>query len=235
MDLFPFLKKSLTVLLAMLSGLFLGLQLLEAHSPSAVSSEKADTEIIDVVKTQISSVSGWLTAIASNDKHNTVPLDSPQAKFLLPEENKPGKALAIVVSESYYYVDKNCNIVGKSDSLFAINLPLITGKGFEFDIDKGKISHTDIHDAVTFVDLIRQKNQLLFYSLSELHLDNKVGIIAYMNESKVLPMIIGRDDIERKLDYCIAFFTDEKTRQLVFNAKFIDLRVNGQILLKKNV
>ena len=59
-------------------------------------------------------------------------------------------------------------------------------------------------------------------------------MIAYLNVARSLPIIIGRGSLERKVAYLDAFLEQLGSTGLVEQAKYLDVRLAGQIILKKN-
>ena len=235
MDLQTLGKRALFFGAALLIGLSLGLRILEAHSPSHIVPYKNPNgmDFLTDRGNTIQELKGQSTASA-NEKGVLLPISSPEAQRILKKSKNDGKPFFYLSSRQLYAVDEDGKILGLANALPHRDLPIITGDAVSINTKKQRLAGNEFEEVVELLQRMDDMDNLLFNQISEIHLEKNVGMIAYLNVARSLPIIIGRGSLERKVAYLDAFLEQLGSTGLVEQAKYLDVRLAGQIILKKN-
>ncbi len=235
MDLQTLGKKALFFGAALLLGLAVGLRILEAHSPSHILPFKNPNGIDFFIdrRNTLQELKGTFSQ-PSNDGEVLLPISSPEAQRILKKSSNDGKAFFYLSSGQLYAVDENGKILGLANSLPHRDLPVVTGDALSMNAKKQRLAGAEFDEVVELLQRMDGMDHLLFNQISEIHLKKNVGMIAYLNVARSLPVIIGRGSLERKVAYLDAFLEQLGSTGLVEQAKYLDVRIAGQIILKKN-
>ncbi len=229
MDLMRIGKKILFILMAITAGLTVGLKFLQAHSP-----QNSDTAVLnsDPQSPRIH----WNTflqrvnLISSDDNPVLVPASLPEVQQYISKSQRSGVALATISYNQVYRVDKNGWITSQSGSLDV--LPVITASELYFDLKSRAFAGADLELALQFLQMIKETDAALYYQISEIHIDSRVGLVLFCSAGLV-PVIIGRNNIYRKAMVIHSLWRQLGSTELLSEAKYLDTRYKGQIVLKK--
>jgi hypothetical protein len=230
MDIVTLGRRFLFFGMALMTGLFIGWRLLQAHAPETRSRHTAD----DLRPQQISLEAELMQSIRDNltdlywKKGENFSLSLPEVRQVVKGFRHNGKPFAIIASKELYVADRRGRILAPLDSMASVDRPVITGDDFLIDMKSGRLTGGDMEDALLFLRLVD-----LPCEISELHL-GKRGLVAYLKYGRDLPVILGRGSIERKCEYLEAFFLQLGPSPLARRAKYLDLRIEGQIIVKEN-
>jgi hypothetical protein len=143
------------------------------------------------------------------------------------------KPVAFVYMDQLYLVSKTGRIIGSADSSDVYDLPIISGDAFEVDSDgKRLIDETSKQALALLADI--QRNYALEPILSEIRVKDD-NVIAYLNIGKVMPVIFGQGAWEQKINKFISYQKQLGASELTREARYLDLRVENRIVVKKNV
>lgn len=153
---------------------------------------------------------------------------APKIKLL--ENNRP---VALLKCDSTFLINQKGEIKNGSDSLYILDLPIITCNKVHIDTLNNRIVNEDVQEVLSFLRVLKKKPEL-FQLLSGIDTNSK-GIVAYLNWGTVLPVIFGHGFWNEKIEYLDEYLHTLGSHELTLNAKYLDLRVNGRIVVKKNV
>jgi len=230
-------KKVLFFSMALLTGLFIMQTIIEAHSPEkpvaydpAVfqnNDKDPDKGIFPEKINQYFEPEEKLVAFNS--------LSGLEIQGKLTEINRKGKPFAFLSAKTLYVIDNRGRLLSRADSLSHYDLPVITGDSLKINISTMSLGGGQLDEAINLLKFIKKKNNLLYTNISEVQVHHKIGLILYTNYAKGLPVIFGKGDIERKVTYLNAYHKELGDSELTYKAKYLDIRIEGQIILKKRV
>jgi hypothetical protein len=96
-----------------------------------------------------------------------------------------------------------------------------------------KVRTTDLYESLEFLELLRKKSLPFYYRISQIHIDAEVGAVLYF-EGTMLPTIIGKGHIKRKVAYLATMLTHLGGEEELSKIKYFDLRLDGQVIAKLN-
>ena len=143
------------------------------------------------------------------------------------------KPVAFVNMDKLYLVSKTGRIIGSADSSDVYDLPIISGDSFEIDSDGKRLIGDASKLALALLADI-QRNYALEPILSEIRVQDD-NAIAYLNIGKVMPVIFGQGAWEQKINKFISYQKQLGASELTREARYLDLRVENRIVVKKNV
>jgi hypothetical protein len=210
-------------------GLFLGLRILEAHSPQTpMAGRDQDNETLKAWQ----DIRSQLEAINPNVNERVLPLSSLHARRVLQGRNVSGEAVAnVVVDGQMYRIDDQGIILGTSDPFSHADVPIVTGDDFQVHFETFRIAHPFVDDLVTFLQTLYTTDPSLTVKVSEIHLDRRLGLIAYVDNGHILPIVLGQGSMKRKVRYLNAL-SQHYSLDAIESHRFVDLRLNGQIVIK---
>lgn len=146
-----------------------------------------------------------------------------------------GRPFAYISWKKLYVVNSHGKILGLADSVAHKDMPLITSDDFMVSPDNFQIRGESFSQALEVIKGISRLDPILRAQLSEININKDFGLILYMDWAKGIPVIFGNGSIERKLAYLDAFQKKWGASKLVNQTKYVDLRVEGRIVLKQRV
>lgn len=230
MDLLRLGKKILFFTFAVLAGLIISLQILQAHSKPEEDAMGIDEEATSSVLNQVSNV----YAQSMEDRQGWVPIMSEEAEEALKSCLRRGRPFAYLAQKQLYVIDDNGNILAPAFSMPHTDMPVITGSALKFDVQAKKLRGAPAEDALALLKYIEKYSGILAGTVSEVHVDQKTGLVVYLNWQRPIPIIMGRGDMERKVKRLDVFFDQLADSGILDRTKYLDARFDGQIIMKKN-
>ncbi len=139
--------------------------------------------------------------------------------------------LAILSNNQMSYID-NEGIILPHVTSATFDLPIITGI---IGLDSVRLGHvlnkSDIFDAIHILESAQAFN--IYRAISEVSMNNGGDIILYSNEGGV-PIVIGRGDIDKKLETLQSFWSQFAKSDVITQLRSVDLRYDGQVVVKWN-
>ncbi len=164
-----------------------------------------------------------------------IPLDEMAAAFEYSDGDKGlqnGRGIAYVNSTAHM-VDEKGRLLRNGAQYGSEDLPVITCENVAIDSKKMRLSTAELYESLEFLALLRKKSLPFYYRVSQIHLDPEVGAVLYF-EGTMLPTIIGRGHIKRKVAYLATVLTHMGGEQELSKIKYFDLRLEGQVIAKLN-
>lgn len=174
---------------------------------------------------------GHSTQLLNVDLEEAVPLQDVVDQ--LDQIDRRGEPVALIYQQKLYAIDKFGKILTTADSFDYSDLPVITGEFMLVDTKNMCLVDNGIKNALIFLRHA-QKIPEINGLLSGLKI-SRDGLIAYMNWGHVIPIILGSGDWQQKLDILYAYYQHLGAANLSKQAKYLDLRVEGRVIVKKNV
>ena len=237
MNLLSLGKKVLFFSMALLTGLFIMYTIIEAHSPEKPvvydptvfqnKEKETETGLIPEKINQYFEPEEQLVEFKN--------LSILEIQEKLTELNRKGKPFAFLSAKTLYIIDNRGHILSRADSLSHYDLPVISGDSLKINFSTMSLRGNQFEDAINLLKLLKKKNYLLYTNISEVQVHDKIGLILYTNYAKGLPVIFGKGDLERKVAYLNAYHKELGDSELTYKAKYLDIRIEGQIILKKRV
>lgn len=150
-------------------------------------------------------------------------------KMTFPFGTKP---IAYVLQKHLYVVDAQGRVIGRADSLKVRDLPVISGKSVRLDAEcRNLVDETSLEA----LELLRrfETQPVLAPLVSGIEV-KKGGLIAYMNFGHVLPVIFGSGMLADKVENLTDFYFQLGADNLMLKARYLDLRVEDRVVVKKN-
>lgn len=150
-------------------------------------------------------------------------------KMTLPFGARP---IAYVLQDHLYVVDAQGRVIGRADSLKVRDLPVISGTSVRLDAER---RHLVDETSPAALELLRcfETQPVLAPLVSGIEVRDG-GLIAYMNFGRILPVLfgVGRlvDQVENLTDFYFQLGADDLMRK----ARYLDLRVEDRVVVKKN-
>lgn len=162
-----------------------------------------------------------------------IPLSVDLMKDLLSHMHQKAAPFAVLVYHGLYYITEEGYLIRPVDEL-SQDLPVITGSAYCVDVKKWRFAGDELFDALEFLKKIQRMHPILFAQISELYISTEYGIVAHTSLAQGIPLILGKGEMERKARYLAAFVDRMQGDTLLEDVKYMDFRVDGQIILKKN-
>jgi hypothetical protein len=173
--------------------------------------------------------SGPFTESGSNQK------DGDGVSRLLDKVSLPfgSRPIAYVSQGELYVLDSRGKILGRADSLKVRDLPMIDGKSIKLDLTRRCLADEAGLEAL---ELLRQfeSHPDVLPLISGVHVQNG-SLIAYMNFGRLVPVIFGLGNLKDKIDNLVDYYHQLGADDLTRKAKYLDLRVEDRVVVKKNV
>ena len=229
-------KRALYFGFALALGLFVGLRILEIHTPAATSKEIITDRPDNIFAGESLGQKGEnsVTRLFGNDSINLVAF-SEKTWQNLPKVTKNANGLGILACRKLYLFDEKGRVLGLADSLSRIDLPVITCDNVQVDLISNKLYHPFLYQALDFLNCAKRKDHLLYEQISEIHLTEELGVIAYTSSPIFLPVILGKQNLANKVKNLRSLLDNHEFRDLLEHSKYVDLRFEGQIVLKKDI
>ncbi len=233
-------KKVLFFSLALLTGLFITQAIIEAHSPEPesfddvvlIENNMETVEDKESVNTLIrSSIQEWV----GETEDNMVSINSPIISTVLESRNEKGTPFAYVSANRIFIVDHKGKLLAPADSLGFHDLPIISGDSLKIYSSTFRLAGDGVSDALNLIKNAQKQGTIVYSNLSEINIQPKLGLVVYSNISKGLPLIVGSGSIEKKIRNLRTFIQEFGDSKLLTQTRYLDLRLDGQIILKKRV
>ncbi len=235
MDYLSYGKKILYVLAAMLIGLMLSMELLDRHTPKEEAKQNVFSSVLPTwMKVgDLEPIDSDSQVREAEDDASSLPLTIPEVQRWLSSSDQ-GKANWILYTDSQLYgLDDKWRLLGKLDSLTLVATPLISGSGFRVHMKNRRLVHPVMADFIAFSQSCRRTDNRIFTLISEIQLDPDIGLVIVINRGRQLPVVLGKGDMQRKVDYLLAVLNQEKAQPYLSDAILLDIRVNGQVIVKQ--
>jgi hypothetical protein len=228
-------KKSLFFGGASLIGLSLSLRILEAHSPEqkVLYKNLSANDYLNERSNTLLELQGKAHSGNNKDYGVLFPVTSAEAKAIFKKTKHSGKPFAYFSNQKLYGIDEEGRILGLANSLPHLDLPVLTGTAYKMDLKKQRLAGAEFEETVQLLQGMENMSHLLYNQISEIHFDKEIGMIAYLNVSRPMPVIIGIGSCERKVAYLDAFLEHLGSSGLLEQARYLDVRIAGQIIVKK--
>jgi len=131
-----------------------------------------------------------------------------------------------------WYVDREGVLLPCNASARKFDLPLISGiEGVQNFRSGTTVTSKDVFEAINICQTAQDLDTTIYHMISEINMNNGGDIILYSAEAAV-PVILGRDDVARKLLLLENFWSDNVGEIEPENIKYIDLRFKDQVVVK---
>lgn len=147
--------------------------------------------------------------------------------------SSPERAVAFVKCDKMYIIDKNGHILALADSVAHVDLTVIFGEKLTVSESGLEIHGEELQTALKFITAI-SKYDIFAAQLSQIYIDNKYGLVAYMDWDNVIPVIIGKKNIADKIEKMESFYHNLRATSHLSQAKYVDLRLDDRAVIKKN-
>jgi hypothetical protein len=162
-----------------------------------------------------------------------IPLSVDLMKDMLSHMHPKASPFARLAYHGLYIIDEQGYLVRAVDES-SLDLPVITGSTYQIDVKKWRFAGDDMSDALEFLKRIQRTHPLLYAQISELYISTDNGIIVQTSLAQGMPLILGKGGMERKARYLTAFVDRMEDTSLLDNIRYMDFRIEGQIILKRN-
>lgn len=173
--------------------------------------------------------SARFTESGSNQK------DGDGVSRLLDKVNLPfgSRPIAFVSQGKLFVIDSRGKILGRADSMKVRDLPVVSGKSIRLDLSRRCLADEAGLEALELIRRFESHPDVLPL-ISGVHVQNG-SLIAYMNFGRVVPVIFGFGNLEDKIDNLVDYYHQLGADDLTRKAKYLDLRVEDRVVVKKNV
>ncbi len=223
-------KRTLSFLMAITVGLSVGLRLLKAHSPDVRDNGVVESSL-QTPHMQWNTLLQRLNFISSKENPVLVPVSLPEVDQVISSSQIHGVPFAAIVHHRTYTVDQ-CGRVLMERQTDGV-LPVITATDFYFDLKSRSFGGEELQQALQFLQTIRELDPDLYHQISELHIDPQIGLLVYFASVKLIPVIVGRGNIQRKAISIQSLWEQFGTTDVLSNVRYLDSRYAGQIVLKQ--
>jgi hypothetical protein len=238
-----FARKALLFSVILTLGLFISLRILQARNREAPvpSIDKIAEDAVlhgDLTVEDHPARNGNERLLAMMNKKNTadnflVPFSSPQTRPFLLKMKHRGTPFLYLSCGRVYGINEDGEILGTAEELPRAEVPVVTGTALKFHVKKGCLAGEEFEQLVQFVQLVEDANSLLYSRISEINISQEIGMIAYVNWLQMMPIIVGRNDLEVKVHNLDVFFSQLGNSELAEKTRYLDVRIDGKIILKK--
>ena len=227
-------KKTFFFSLAVLTGLLVTEAILLAHSIDSSTPAKHTLNLLIDIKTRarlVEKIQNKLFSIPEG-KAELVSISSSDIRQKLNELNRGGVPAAyLMASRQLFVIDARGRVLSAADSLRHYDLPLISGKKLRICKNTLRLGGPHIQEALETLE-IAKSNSVFYPQVSEICIQDKVGILLYLNWKGGLPVILGSGSVRNKMTNLIAYFSQLRGTQVFVAAEYLDLRFAGQIIVK---
>ncbi len=143
------------------------------------------------------------------------------------------KEAALLEAEGrLYVVDDDGRVLGTADSLRVQDLPVISGKSLHIDENEKRCSDEGLLDALRLLRKLQQYDEIEPL-ISGMEVSQR-NVTAYVNLGRVVPVLFGRGNWEHKVENLVEYYRQLGADELTRRARFLDLRVEDCVIVKKN-
>ncbi len=141
--------------------------------------------------------------------------------------------IAAISGSEVSAVEHDGDVIEKFPPKAIYDLPVITGLSFRTDSAGVRIPEEPeyVRQGAAVLSELRDRDVALYYEISELHYLKDKGI-SFILKEKRLPVIIGKNDIAKKLNYFSTMWNQLKGKRELENVLALDLRYKDQVIVK---
>lgn len=141
--------------------------------------------------------------------------------------------IAALAGSEVSAVDFSGNIITNYPAESVYDLPVITGFHFKTEVKgvRKPIQPELLQEAFTILYHLKSLDIILYHDISELHYSPSSGIILYFKKTN-LPVILGKDDFNRKIAYLSTVYHYLVEKNSLDKALAIDVRFKDQVVVK---
>jgi len=229
-------KNILYFSVAIFAGLFISLQILEAHAPEQARIDKISNSGMYEERNLnfVQNVKDKIADLFVDSDSMLLSLRNKDVQAALAQCKRKGKPIAILAYNNNFLVDEKGRVLSIVNSSAHFDLPVITGSDIQADIRTCKLYGKLLREALQFLSLLKKYNRIAYYQVSELHLSPQIGLVVNLGAPYYIPILIGRDSIGRKVLTFSRFMEEYGKVDILSHIKYADFRIDGQIILKKN-
>lgn len=130
------------------------------------------------------------------------------------------------------YIDTEKIVLPYIESSSSLDLPIISGvDGIHQSKVGEKIENPELAIAINLLQIAISIDSSLYHFISEINLNDGKDIILYSSDVGV-PILLGRDDIEKKLLTLQTFWNNYVKPPNAQSLQYVDLRFNDQVVVK---
>ena len=144
-----------------------------------------------------------------------------------------GRPVAYVLHNELYLVNRHGKILGSSDSVQHVDVPIISGSSAQIDQEHQILTDEFTKRALSFV-VEMEKFRNLHALVSEIKVLEE-NLVAYMNFGDVVPVIFGQDNWNEKIGNLESYYKQLGATDLNRQAAYLDLRFKDRVVVKKSV
>ncbi len=111
------------------------------------------------------------------------------------------------------------------------DLPMISCAEVEVDPERHQVVTGEVLAALEFLAAAQQTSLSLFHRISQVAIEPEWGLVLYL-EAGGVPVLVGTGHTKRKVAYLATVLRHLDTDQGLANVKFLDLRLNGQVVAR---
>jgi len=232
-------KKLLFISLALVTGLFIGLHMLEAHAPDPAIDDPAapmpysipgqgDRSPWQLLMDRLDSLTckppGMITQVASSE-----------FRAAMISGVRRGRPFARLWDEDLFLIDARGRVLSNLDSAAPCDLPVISGTEFEVDLKRRQLTGDNAVQTLTLLHKIRDMTPGLAARLSEVQVVEDLGLVVHLDWKAAVPLVFGHGKWERKIKALDAFVIQFESSDLLARSQYIDFRLDGQIIVKRKI
>jgi len=229
-------KVMLFLSFALVAGLFISQQMLEAHDTEepvlsidqmaeqyALQYDDGD-ELREKLEEKIR---------RADQEKEMLALNSREGKLFIQGSSRKGRPVALLAAGKICGLDSRGHIITLKQGEPVPDLPVITGPGLRFNSKTNRLDGFFFHHAMELIDEVESRSDLLGRQLSEVYCDPELGLVAYFSQTGMLPVLLGQDDLEAKARNLDLFFSQLGASTLMGQIRCLDARLASQIIVKK--
>lgn len=228
MDLLHIGKKILAYLAATLLGLNCTFLLLNYHSSDGGKERMPSVE--EMIPEPVQKLPKTLKSMKKIADRDLVSLSLPVVQEYIAGHLQTGTpVLRLVYQDKIYYLNKDLEFVKDS----ATDAIVLTSEHIQFDLKSKTLAGKNVENTIELIQYAEQYRNI-YPRVSEIHIDPEIGWMLYLNGERLLPIVLGRKEFEKKMLYLTHLLDQLGQTELLITAKFIDLRFKDNVIIKKN-
>lgn len=147
------------------------------------------------------------------------------------EPERVSDAIAVLRMDQLYVVDEQGRVLAPADSIGLVDLPIVSGESLQ--IHRNQVQGDKWEQVLTLLKTMHQM-QPLYTQCSELVVDQQYGIVVYMDWDRVMPVILGGENLEHHLHKLKILSKQRKAIPEMQSARYVDLRIKGRAVIKQS-
>ncbi|MBN2356895.1 cell division protein FtsQ [candidate division KSB1 bacterium] len=166
-------------------------------------------------------------------ERSLLPLSAGLLNTLQRGSEGKGEVFAFIAAGNLFPVNEKGEILSADATVAELGAPVLTGSGIKLNPKTKCIDGSLFSETVCFIRSLTKENGLLRHQLSEVHCDPSLGLVVYLSHTGTLPIILGRGKMEEKGRKLNILFNRMGSSVLLSSARYLDARLNGQLVVKK--